>query len=77
MHYNTGAAFDNWLDAVDGSFCTFEGGDNPDFVRNYVVFMSFNYLVHILRTVFIPTPFQVALMVCFVSCKMKKYRLIK
>ncbi|KAJ7776843.1 subtilisin-like protein [Mycena maculata] len=24
-----GAGFDNWLDAVDGSFCTFEGGDNP------------------------------------------------
>jgi len=26
-----GASFDNWLDAVDGSFCTFEGGDNPNF----------------------------------------------
>ncbi|KAK7689950.1 hypothetical protein QCA50_006590 [Cerrena zonata] len=26
-----GAAFDNWLDAVDGSFCTFEGGDDPNF----------------------------------------------
>ncbi|THH29362.1 hypothetical protein EUX98_g4824 [Antrodiella citrinella] len=26
-----GASFDNWLDAVDKSFCTFEGGDNPDF----------------------------------------------
>ncbi|KAF9561788.1 subtilisin-like protein [Agrocybe pediades] len=24
-----GAGFDNWLDAVDGSFCTFEGGDDP------------------------------------------------
>ncbi|KAF8817089.1 subtilisin-like protein [Phlegmacium glaucopus] len=24
-----GASFDNWLDAVDGSFCTFEGGDDP------------------------------------------------
>ena len=24
-----GASFDNWLDAVDGSFCTFENGDNP------------------------------------------------
>ncbi|KAF5334159.1 hypothetical protein D9758_014814 [Tetrapyrgos nigripes] len=23
------AGFDNWLDAVDGSFCTFEGGDDP------------------------------------------------
>ncbi|EIN08407.1 subtilisin-like protein [Punctularia strigosozonata HHB-11173 SS5] len=26
-----GASFDNWLDAVDASFCTFEGGDDPDF----------------------------------------------
>ncbi|KAG6882715.1 hypothetical protein C0993_009447, partial [Termitomyces sp. T159_Od127] len=25
-----GAEFDNWLDAVDGSFCTFEGGDDPE-----------------------------------------------
>lgn len=25
-----GGSFDNWLDAVDGSFCTFEGGDDPD-----------------------------------------------
>ncbi|KAH9978682.1 subtilisin-like protein [Lactifluus volemus] len=24
-----GAFFNNWLDAVDGSFCTFEGGDDP------------------------------------------------
>ncbi|KAJ7659862.1 subtilisin-like protein [Mycena rosella] len=24
------AGFDNWLDAVDGSFCTFEGGDDPN-----------------------------------------------
>jgi len=28
-----GAGFDNWLDAVDGSFCTFEGGDDPNFVN--------------------------------------------
>ncbi|KIK66340.1 hypothetical protein GYMLUDRAFT_82257 [Collybiopsis luxurians FD-317 M1] len=27
--YVSGAGFDNWLDAVDGSFCTFEGGDDP------------------------------------------------
>ncbi|KAL5524259.1 hypothetical protein ACEPAF_9399 [Sanghuangporus sanghuang] len=26
-----GASFDNWLDAVDGSFCTFDGGDDPEF----------------------------------------------
>ncbi|KAI0261677.1 subtilisin-like protein [Gloeopeniophorella convolvens] len=25
-----GASFDNFLDALDGSFCTFEGGDDPD-----------------------------------------------
>jgi len=25
-----GASFNNWLDAVDGSFCTFEGGDDPN-----------------------------------------------
>ncbi|KDR74449.1 hypothetical protein GALMADRAFT_227502 [Galerina marginata CBS 339.88] len=25
-----GAGFDNWIDAVDGSFCTFEGGDDPE-----------------------------------------------
>jgi hypothetical protein len=24
-----GASFNNWLDAVDASFCTFEGGDDP------------------------------------------------
>ncbi|KAF8194430.1 subtilisin-like protein [Mycena galopus ATCC 62051] len=24
-----GAGFDNYLDAIDGSFCTFEGGDDP------------------------------------------------
>ncbi|CAA7266125.1 unnamed protein product [Cyclocybe aegerita] len=24
-----GAGFDNWLDAVDGPFCTFDGGDDP------------------------------------------------
>ena len=28
-----GAGFDNWLDAVDGSFCKFEGGDDPNQVR--------------------------------------------
>ncbi|KAI0256021.1 subtilisin-like protein [Lactifluus subvellereus] len=25
-----GAAFNNWLDAVDRSYCTFEGGDDPN-----------------------------------------------
>ncbi|KAJ7149248.1 subtilisin-like protein [Mycena crocata] len=25
-----GGSFNNWLDAVDGSYCTFDGGDDPD-----------------------------------------------
>jgi len=25
-----GASFDNWLDAVDESFCTYKGGDDPE-----------------------------------------------
>lgn len=25
-----GASFDNTLDALDGTFCSFEGGDDPD-----------------------------------------------
>ena len=29
-----GAGFDNWLDAVDKQFCTFEGGDDPNQVNN-------------------------------------------
>jgi hypothetical protein len=28
-----GASFDNWLNAVDGSFCTFEGGNDPTQVK--------------------------------------------
>ena len=36
-----GASFDNWLDAVDGSFCTFEGGDDPNFVK---LFASTGYI---------------------------------
>lgn len=32
MNYHIGASFNNWLDAVDKSFCTFEGGDSPFFV---------------------------------------------
>ena len=30
----TGGGFDNWLDAVDASYCTFEGGDDPEQVRS-------------------------------------------
>ena len=25
----SGASFNNFLDALDGTFCTFEGGDDP------------------------------------------------
>ena len=32
--HSSGASFNNWLDAVDGSFCTFEGGDDPEQVYN-------------------------------------------
>lgn len=40
--YCLGAGFDNWLDAVDGSFCTFEGGDDPEQVSSYVVCPNLN-----------------------------------
>lgn len=33
LRFVQGAGFDNWLDAVDGSFCTFEGGDDPNQVN--------------------------------------------
>lgn len=40
-----GASFDNWLDAVDGSFCTFQGGDNPNFVSHLLPLkMSLSHL---------------------------------
>ena len=28
-HCGAGASFNNFLDAIDGSYCTFEGGDDP------------------------------------------------
>lgn len=28
-HGRIGASFNNFLDAIDGSYCTFEGGDDP------------------------------------------------
>ncbi len=37
-----GAGLDNWLDAVDGSFCTFEGGDDP----NQVCISCIPYLIY-------------------------------
>jgi len=30
-----GASFNNFLDAIDGSFCTFEGGDDPYYDATY------------------------------------------
>lgn len=44
MSSSTGAGFDNWLDAVDGSFCTFEGGDDPTqvFSNSLIKFMKKN-----------------------------------
>ncbi|KZT04012.1 subtilisin-like protein [Laetiporus sulphureus 93-53] len=30
-----GASFDNLLDALDASYCTFEGGDNPEYDATY------------------------------------------
>jgi hypothetical protein len=38
-----GAGFDNWLDAVDALFCTFEGGDFPEEVNN--VYFSIFYVL--------------------------------
>ena len=35
-----GASFNNWLDAVDGSFCTFEGGDDPTQVCVALIWVS-------------------------------------
>lgn len=32
-----GAGFDNWIDAVDASFCTFEGGDDPEQVPYFQI----------------------------------------
>lgn len=31
----SGASFNNLLDALDASYCTFEGGDNPDYDSIY------------------------------------------
>jgi tripeptidyl-peptidase I len=49
-----GAGFDNWLDAVDKQFCTFEGGDDPSQVNTNL----YSFLCHsprISRTAFTPT----------------------
>jgi tripeptidyl-peptidase-1 len=43
MHYNpgptshlfTGASFNNFLDALDGSFCKYKGGDDPSLDAPY------------------------------------------
>ena len=58
----TGASFDNWLDAVDGSFCTADGGDNPDFVRpiDFFLVISFSELNGMCRMESTQIPCQVA-----------------
>lgn len=38
--YRIGASFNNLLDAVDGSYCTFEGGDDPTEVNITVVYVT-------------------------------------
>ncbi|KAH9170019.1 subtilisin-like protein [Lactarius sanguifluus] len=38
-----GAWTDNWLDAVDQSFCTFQGGDDPDQVGVHLTVVSVSY----------------------------------
>lgn len=40
IQFHPGAGFDNWLDAVDGSFCTFEGGDDPEQVSEDLLLYS-------------------------------------
>lgn len=32
---NGGASLGNFLDAIDNSFCTYEGGDDPDYDWTY------------------------------------------
>lgn len=62
-HVFVGASFDNWLDAVDGSFCTFEGGDVPGFV-GYRQFCHRLTLILHLRMGFIQTLSPEASQVC-------------
>jgi hypothetical protein len=38
-----GAFFNNWLDAVDGSFCKFKGGDDPAYVSRKAYFNPLFY----------------------------------
>ena len=41
--HGSGASFNNWLDAVDGSFCTFEGGDDPTQVSTSATLTQSSY----------------------------------
>lgn len=62
IHFLIGAGFDNWLDAVDGSFCTFEGGDDPTQVLCHLLSSADRLLIFSCthRMGFTPTPFQAA-----------------
>ena len=55
--------YNNWLDAVDGSLCTFEGGDDPTQVRNISSEKSNASLIRVFRTASTLTHSQEALMV--------------
>ena len=58
-----GASFNNWLDAVDGSFCTFEGGDDPTQVRDLFSMEIDSSFIRLPRMVSTPIRFPEALMV--------------
>jgi hypothetical protein len=49
-----GAGFDNWLDAVDKQYCTFEGGDDPSQVNTNLYRLP-HHLPCVFRMVFTPT----------------------
>ena len=59
----SGAGFDNWLDAVDKSFCTFEGGDDPTQVRRRILPWSVIFFIVAIRMEFTPILNQEALTV--------------
>jgi hypothetical protein len=53
-----GGWLDNWLDAVDGSFCTFEGGDDPDQVCINLHSLLYMLLTRASRTEFTLTLYR-------------------
>ena len=50
LQYYTGGGFDNWLDAVDGSYC---GGDDPIQVNCYYLWPYFTIVNYFFRMVYI------------------------